>query len=274
MTTEDFSKEIKKILEYPREVSKRVVAENREDIIGCLKYFNAFDDWGHSLSFIHKSSEGRQLRVWEVFMEASINMGTALIQSVHGLYKSSLMSLRNCLETVFLMVFYSYPENDKEYDDFWDGKVDPPMFKQIRKFLFDKKEFQLFDSKYRLEQDIKDEYSSLSSYIHSRGYDRFESHFRTPREKRTEIFGSYVGFDPSFMREISSCLAKIFEISSIVFMIRYPSISMYFKKPELIDQRLSNIIKTLPKERVEQLLNYYGISPAGFWESFLTISNA
>lgn len=268
MSSNDFDKEIERILEYPREVSERVVKGNKEDILTCLKYYNAFDDWGHILSFIHKITENRELRTWETFLEAVINMETALIQSIHGLYKSSLMSLRSCLETTFLAIFYSYPENDKEYDDFWDGKVDTPSFRRVRDFLFDKNNFQAFDAKHGLHQDIRDEYRALSSFIHTRGYERFESHFRTPREKRTEIFGDYLGFDPNFMKDVALHLSRIFDISSAVFAIRYTGISRYFKKPELIHERLGNIIQTLQKNRVEQLLDHYGINSATFWNTF------
>jgi len=146
MTADNFDKEIQRILQYPQKVSKRVVKENKLDILDCLKYYNAFDDWGHILPFIHRASENKDLRTWEVFLEADINMETALIQSIHGLYKSSLMSLRSCLETTFLTVFYSYPENDREYDDFWKGKIDAPRFGQVRNFLFSMKGLQAFDT--------------------------------------------------------------------------------------------------------------------------------
>jgi len=272
MTIDNFDKQIKGILEYPREVSKRVVKENKEDIKECLVYYNAFDDWGHILPFIHRITENRELRTWETFLEAIINMETALIQSVHGLYKSSLMSLRSCLETTFLAVFYSYPENDKEYDDYWDGKIDTPSFRRVRNFLFEKNNFRAFDAKYGLQREIQDEYRTLSSYIHTRGYEHFESHFRTPREKRTEIFGDYLGFDPNFMKEVSFHLSRIFDISSAVFVIRYTGINLYFKKPQLIHERLSNIIQTLQKHRVEQLLDHYKINSIVFWDTFKHIA--
>ena len=268
MFPNNFDKEIYRILEYPREVSKKVIKENKQDIITCLRYYNAFDDWGHILSFLGQATNGRALRTWEVFVEADINMETALIQSIHGLYKSSLMSLRSCFETVFIMVFYSYPEKDKEYDDFWDGKIDTPSLRDIRNFLFAKKEFQEFDRKYDLHNDIKAEYRALSSYIHTRGYERFESHFRTAREERTEIFGDYLGFDPDFMKEVASHLSRILEITSVVFALRFHGISWFFKKPELIHERLGNIIVTLPKQRVKQLLDYYQINSTSFWKSF------
>lgn len=261
MSSNNFEKEIERILEYPREVSRRVVEENKEDIIKCLKYYNAFDDWGHVLGFLGQATDGRPLRAWEVFLEADINMETALIQSIHGLYKSSLMSLRSCFETAFLMVFYSYPEKDNEYDDFWDGNIDSPRFKEIRGFLFGKNEFQMFDTRYGLHNNVKTEYRALSSYIHTRGYKRFEMHFRTPREERTEVFGDYLGFDPDFMKEVASHLSTILEITSIVFALRFHAISHYLKNPELIHERLSNIITTLPVQRVKQLLDYYGMDP-------------
>lgn len=268
VSSNNFDKEIERILEYPREVSTKVVKENKEDIITCLKYYNAFDDWGHELPFLGRASDKRPLRTWEVFLEADINMETALIQSIHGLYKSSLMSLRSCFENAFLMVFYSYPEKDKEYDDFWDGKIDTPSFREIRSYLFAKKEFQAFDTKYDLHKNVKAEYRALSSYIHTRGYERFESHFRTPREKRTRVFGDYLGFDPNFMKEIASHLSRILEIASVVFALRFHGISRFFKKPELIHDRLRNIIITLPEQRVEQLLDYYLVNSTNFWKSF------
>lgn len=268
MSFDDFDEEIKRILEYPRKVSERVVQENKDDIITCLRYYNAFDDWGHVLPFLGRATDNRDLRTWEVFMEAEINMEAALIQSIHGIYKSSLMSLRSCFEAVFLTVFYSYPEKDTEYDDFWDGKIDTPSFKEVRNFLFAKNEFQEFDKNYNLHGDIKKEYRALSSYVHSRGYKHFESHFRTPREKRTEIFGDYLGFDPNFMKELSIHLSRILETASVVFALRFHAISWYLKRPELIKGHLANIIITIPKEKVEQLLDYYGVDPSSFWEKF------
>ena len=265
MSFNNFDEEIKRILEYPRKVSERVIQENREDIITSLSYYNAFDDWGHILPFLSRATDKRDLRTWEVFLEADINMEVALIQSIHGMYKSSLMSLRSCFETAFLAVFYSYPEKDKEYDDFWDGKIDTPSFKEVRHFLFTKKEFQEFDKNYNLHEEIRDEYKTLSSYIHSRGYEHFESHFRTPREKRTEIFGDYLGFDPNFMKELSTHLLRILEITSVVFALRFHAISFYLKRPKVIERHLANIIMTLPKEEVEKLLDYYGVDPSSFW---------
>jgi len=82
------------------------------------------------------------------------------------------------------------------------------------------------------------------------------------------IFGDYMGFDPKFMKKVAFHLSKIFDISSTVFVIRYPVISYFFKKPQLIKERLGNIIQTLPKQRVGQLLEHYGISPRVFWNSY------
>lgn len=45
MALDEYDKEIERILEYPTKVSKKVVEKNRQDIIACLKNYNAFDDW-------------------------------------------------------------------------------------------------------------------------------------------------------------------------------------------------------------------------------------
>ncbi|MDH5460069.1 MAG: hypothetical protein OEW71_03425 [Candidatus Bathyarchaeota archaeon] len=268
MSLDEYEKEIERILEYPRKVSEKVVEENKKEIITCLKHYNAFDDWGQVLPFIAEISDGCRLRTWETFLEANINMEVALIQAIHGMYKSSLMSLRSCLETSLLMVFYSYPEKDAEYDDWWNGTVDTPRFRDIINFLFAKTEFQKFDARYSLLQKLKDEHKELSSYIHSRGYNRFESHFRTPREKRTEIFGDYLGFDPNFVKKLGSQISKLLEMTSLVFALRFHGVSSFLKKTELIDKRLCNIILTLPKQTMEQILDYYGIDPSRFWNEF------
>lgn len=266
MALDEYDKEIERILEYPIEVSKRVVEKNRQDIIACLKNYNAFDDWAHELPFLGEASDRRPLRTWEIFLEADVNLEAALIQSIHGLYKSSLMSLRSCFETAFLTVFYSYPEKDKEYDDFWEGKIDTPSFKDVREFLFAKDEFKKFNAKYDLHEEIRVEYKALSSYIHTRGYERFETHFRTPTEKRTEIFGDYLGYDPDFIKEMASHLGNILEIVSSVFAVRFYAISSFFKKTGIIKGHLRNIIMVLPKHRVEQLLDYYQIDAVNFWK--------
>ena len=231
-----------------------------------MKNYNAFDDWAHELPFLGEASDNHPLRTWEVFLEADVNMEAALIQSIHGLYKSSLMSLRSCFETAFLAVFHSYPEKYKEYNDFWDGKIETPSFKEIRDYLFAKQEFKIFDAKYDLHTDVKAEYKTLSSYIHTRGYKRFETHFRTPTEKRTEIFSDYLGYDPNFMKEMASHLGGILEVVSAVFAVRFHAISSFFKKTEVIHGHLQNIIMTLPKHRVEQLLDYYQIDSVNFWK--------
>jgi len=88
-----------------------------------------------------------------------------------GFYRHSLFALRCVLELGIMGLYFD--KDDQAYIDVqnWLRSKDPtPYFRSSLRRLFELEYFRRFNDKFSLQQEVENIYSSLSDYVHIRGY--------------------------------------------------------------------------------------------------------
>src|SRR6266853_6109261 len=142
------------------------------------------------------------------FSESYHELENSLELARQGFYRYSLYALRCVLELGMLGLFYD--KDDQSYKDIqeWIQSIDPtPYFRKSLRQLFELLNFQVLNSKYNLQQEAEDLYSSLSDFVHVRGYN-YSSTGQSHADINKFNEGAFIKYVDS-MRSVVRCIVTM-----------------------------------------------------------------
>lgn len=249
----EIGKEIENILTYIETSSGKATGEWRSFLEEALRYYDALFDWQNEFYF--GSEEFKRMKTAELLQECVIDMEASLFQVVTGLWKPAFVSLRSCLETGVLLVSFSLPHPPASYDDFFEGKLNtPPFTRKLIRAIFDVEPFQAYNHTYNLDKRIRQIYSSLCDYVHTKGWKQYEGHLREI------VWGgdSFLEIPPLAGEEVWEKwllqVQSVYQGLSLLFTLATPTFCQFLKNVQLPrSEKLRTILAMMDDQDVEQM---------------------
>lgn len=148
------------------------------------------------------------------FSESYCEIENSFELCMSGYYRHSLFALRCALELGVIGLYFD--KDDQAHIDVqnWFGSAQPtPYFRKSLGRLFELQYFAQFNNKFALKEKIEKIYSSLSDYVHVRGY-----HYSSRAQSRAN-FNQFI--DTSFLRYVTF-MKKIVKNLTIMMLLKYP----------------------------------------------------
>jgi len=131
-----------------------------------------------------------------------------------GFYRHSLFALRCVLELGVIGLYFDL--DDKAHIDVkdWLRSKDPtPHFHSSLQRLFKLEYFRRFNDVFSLQQEVKNIYSSLSDFVHVRGY-----HYSTTGQTRS----NFNQLSDSSLRRYVEFMKNVVKVVIIMMLLKYP----------------------------------------------------
>ena len=148
------------------------------------------------------------------FVESHYELENSFELCKQGFYRHSLFALRCVLELGVIGLYFD--KDDQAHIDVqkWIRSEDPtPHFRKSLGHLFELEYFRQFDEKFYLQQEIKDIYSSLSNYVHTRGY----SYSATGQS-----LSNFNRFNESSLLRYVEFMKKVIKSVVTMMLLKYP----------------------------------------------------
>lgn len=148
------------------------------------------------------------------FVESDYELENSFELCKLGFYLHSLFALRCVLELGVIGLYFD--KDDQAHIDVqnWICSEDPtPRFRISLERLFELEYFRQFDEKFNLQQEIKDIYSSLSNYVHTRGY----SYSATGQS-----LSNFNRFNESSLLRYVEFMKKVIKSVVTMMLLKYP----------------------------------------------------
>ena len=131
-----------------------------------------------------------------------------------GFYRHSLFTLRCVLELGVIGLYFD--KDDQAHIDVQDwlrSGAPTPYFRSSLRRLFGLEYFRRFDDIFSLQQEVENIYSSLSDYVHVRGY-----RYSTAGQTRS----NFNRFNESSLRRYVDFMEKIIKCIVKMMLLKYP----------------------------------------------------
>ena len=131
-----------------------------------------------------------------------------------GFYRHSYFALRCVLELAVMGLYFD--KDDQAHIDIqdWLRSNDPtPHFRSSLRRLFELEYFRRFNDMFSLQQEVENIYSSLSDYVHVRGY-----RYSTTGQTRS----NFNRFSESSFRQYVDFMKKVVKAIVIMMLLKYP----------------------------------------------------
>ena len=148
------------------------------------------------------------------FVESHYELENSFELCKQGFYRHSLFALRCVLELGVIGLYFD--KDDQAHIDVqkWIRSENPtPHFRRSLGRLFELEYFRQFDEKIYLQQEIKDIYSSLSNYVHTRGY----SYSATGQS-----LSNFNRFNESSLLRYVEFMKKVIKSVVTMMLLKYP----------------------------------------------------
>ena len=148
------------------------------------------------------------------FSESYYELENSFELCQQGFYRHSLFALRCALELA--VIGLCFDKNDQAHIDVqkWIHSEEPtPWFQKSLNCIFELDNFCQFNDELSLKNDIKDIYSSLSDYVHSRGY-----RYSTTGQSKS----NFNQFNESSLRQYVDFMKKVISDIVTMMLLKYP----------------------------------------------------
>jgi hypothetical protein len=250
----EISQEIENILAYIKSSTDEATSKRRFFLENALRYYNALFDWQSCFYFGRTEHMGTA----ELIGECVIDMESSILQVTAGFWKPAFFSLRSCLEMGVLLVYFFVQSSPEDYDKFFEGKKGTPFFsRELIPTIFKTEPFKSYNSAYNLKERIKQEYWTLCSHTHTKGWKYFEGHLRGV------INGTkfYTKTHPLNVKEIwenwLSEVRSVYQNISLLFALATPTFCYLLRKEQLPrSEKFRNILMMMNDQDVRQLTEF------------------
>ncbi|MBN2186575.1 MAG: hypothetical protein JW732_03890 [Dehalococcoidia bacterium] len=148
------------------------------------------------------------------FAESYYELENSFELCKQGFYRHSLFALRCVLELAVIGLYFD--KDDQAHMDVqkWLHSEDPtPHFQKSLMRLFELEYYRLFNEKFALQQEIKDIYSVLSDFVHSRGY---------AYSTTGQSLSNFNQFNESSLRRYVEIMKKVVKGIITMLLLKYP----------------------------------------------------
>ena len=169
-----------------------------------------------------------------------------------GFYRHSLFALRCALELA--VIGLCFDKNDQAHIDIqkWIRSEEPtPWFQRSLNCIFKLDNFSQFNNEIPLKDEIKDIYSSLSDYVHSRGY-RYSN--------RGQSNSNINQFNELSLRQYVDFMKKVISGSVTMMLLKYPigMANLPLREKFGLDAPMVGFLEDFRKEDVLSVVNEKG----------------
>lgn len=148
------------------------------------------------------------------FAESYYELENSFELCKQGFYRHSLFALRCVLELAVIGLYFD--KEDQAHIDIQEwlrSKDYTPFFRNTLRSLFESGHFKQFDEKLSIHKDIEDTYSTLSDYVHVRGY-RYSTTGQT--------ISNFNQFNESALIRYVQLMKKTVKSNIIMMLLKYP----------------------------------------------------
>lgn len=131
-----------------------------------------------------------------------------------GFYRHSLFALRCVLELGVIGLYFDLDDQAHiDVKDWLHSKDPTPHFRSSLRGLFKLEYFRRFNDVFSLQQEVENIYSSLSDFVHVRGY-----HYSTTGQTQS----NFNQLSDSSLRRYIEFMKKIVKVVAIMMLLKYP----------------------------------------------------
>lgn len=148
------------------------------------------------------------------FSESYYELENSFELCKQGFYRHSLFALRCVLELAVIGLYFD--KNDQahiEVQKWLHSEENTPWFKKSLKCIFELDNFRQFNNEFPLQNDIYKIYSSLSDYVHSKGY-----HYSTTGQSCS----NFNQFNESSLLRYVKLMKKTVSAMVTIMLLKYP----------------------------------------------------